>query len=70
MSARLFNHAGTSINEHDGEVHIGSACDHVACVLNVARTVGNDERTLWRCKVAVCNVDGDSLFAFGSQAVS
>ena len=69
MATSLLDHAGSCINKHDGEVHIGCAGDHVSRVLNVARTVSNDERALWRCKVAISDVNGDSLFALCAQAI-
>ena len=69
MSARLLDHTSARIDQHDCQVNVGCTSNHVACVLNVAWAVGNDERTLWRCKIAIGNINGDALLALGPQAV-
>ena len=35
----------------------------------MARSVGNDELPPGRREVAISNIDGDSLLAFGAQAI-
>ena len=50
---------------------IGGRCAryHVAGVLFVSGRVGDDEFALGRGEIAVGDVDGDALFAFGGKAV-
>ena len=69
MAAALLGDAVARVHEHDGEVGRGGAGDHVTCVLHVPGRVGDDELPAWRGEVAVSNVDGDPLFAFGAQTV-
>ena len=69
VSPRLLDYAGSSVDQHDREVHVRCARDHVARVLDVAGAVGDDERTLRRGEVSVSHVDRDALLALGAQAV-
>ena len=57
------------IDEDDGKVGRGCSSHHVSCVLDVSRSVCNDEFALGRGEVAVGHVDGDALFAFRFQAI-
>ena len=69
VSAALLDHAEPRIDEHDGEVGGAGARHHVARVLHVARSVGDDELPARRGKVAVRDVDRDALLPFGAEAV-
>ena len=69
MAARLRNHSRAGIHQDDGKVGSRTAGDHIAGVLFVSRSVGNDELTVIRTEIAVGHIDGDPLFAFGFQAV-
>ena len=69
MATRLRNHTRTGIHQNDGKVGSRTAGDHIAGVLFVSRSVGNDELTVIRTEIAVSHIDGDPLFAFGFQAV-
>jgi len=62
-------YAVAGVNEDDGEVAGGGAGSHVAGVLFMAGGVGDDEFAFIGGEVAVGDVDGDSLFAFGAEAV-
>ncbi len=69
VAAALLGDALARVHEHDGEVGGGGAGDHVAGVLDVAGGVGNDEPPARRGEVAVGDVNGDALLAFGAEAV-
>ena len=69
MAARLRNHSRAGIHQDDGKVGSRTAGDHIAGVLFVSRSVGNDELTVIRTEIAVGHIDGDPLFAFGFQPV-
>ena len=69
MPPRLRQQPFPRIHQHDGQLRSGRAGHHVARVLLVARRVGDDELALRRREVAIGDVDGDALFAFGAQAV-
>jgi hypothetical protein len=66
---RLLDDAVAGVDEDHGDVGRRRAGDRVAGVLHVAGGVGEHERALGRGEVAVGDVDGDALFAFGPQAV-
>ena len=69
MPAGLFDDSLTGIDQHDGQIRCGGTRDHVAGVLHVAGGIGDDELATRGGEVAVGDVDGDALFAFGAQAV-
>ena len=58
------------VHQHHRAIAACRSGHHVACVLLVARRVGNDELACFGGEVAVGHVDGDALFALGFQAVS
>ena len=57
------------VDQDDGEIGGRRAGHHVPRVLHVARRVGDDELASRRGEVAVGDVDGDALLAFGPQPV-
>ena len=57
------------VEQEDGGVRGGGAGYHVARVLFVAGGVGDDVFAPRGAEVAVGDVDGDALFAFGFEAV-
>ena len=57
------------VQQNDGQLRRRSAGGHVARVLLVAGRVGQNEFALGRREIAVGDVDGDALLAFGAQAV-
>ena len=69
VAVGLLEQAMARIDEDDGEVGRGGARNHVSGVLNVSRSVGDDELALGRGEIAVSHVDGDALLALGLQAV-
>ena len=69
MALCLQYRAVAYIDQHEREIGRRRARDHVARVLHVARSVGNDELAARRGEVTVGHVDGDALFALGAQAV-
>ena len=69
MPARLRNDTHTCIHQNNCQVSCRAPGNHVACVLLVSRSIGNDKLTIVGREVAVCHVDGDALFALRLQAV-
>ena len=69
VPAGLLEQPVAGVDEHDHQLCGGCAGHHVAGVLDVARGVGDDEFPLGRGEVAVGDVDGDALLAFGAQPV-
>ena len=61
--------AAARIDHQDGDVGGGGTGDHVACVLLVAGSVGDDELALVGGEEAVGHIDGDALLALGGQAI-
>jgi hypothetical protein len=69
VTAGLGDHALGGIDEDDGQVGGGGTGDHVAGVLFVSGTIGNDEFPPVCAEVTVGHIDGDALFAFGFESV-
>ena len=70
VTTRLRNNAQASINQDDGKVGGWTTRNHVARVLLMSRSVGNDKFALVGREVTVCHIDGDTLFAFSLQSVA
>ena len=70
VAAGLGDDARACVDQDDGQIGGRSSGDHVARVLFVSGGVGDDELAAVCGEVAVCDVDGDSLLAFGFQAVA
>ena len=69
VALRLDGHAVACVYENDGEIAVGGASRHVARILFMSRRIGDDELPFGRGEVAICDIDGDALFAFGLEAV-
>jgi hypothetical protein len=69
VPTRLLEHTLARVQEDQREVGRRRARDHVARVLLVAGSVGDDELAARRVEVAVGDVDRDALLALGAQAV-
>ena len=69
VTAGLCKDALARIDQDDGEVCGRGTGGHVAGVLLVARSVGDDELATLGGEVAVGDVDGDALLALGAKAV-
>lgn len=69
VPAGLLHHACTGVDQDDREFGRGGSGDHVAGVLHVAGGAGEDEAPGSGGEVAVGDIDGDALFALGTQAV-
>ena len=69
MPAGLTQHAGAGVDQQDGHVGVRGAGEHVAGVALVAGRVGQDVAAVGGREEAVRHVDGDALFAFGTQTV-
>ena len=69
MAMGLGQEALAGVDQHDRQVRVRRAGRHVAGVLLVAGSVGDDERANGRREVAVGDVDGDALFPFGFETV-
>jgi hypothetical protein len=69
VAARLLLDAVAGVDQDDGQVAVRRARRHVARVLLVARTVGDDEFAPARREVAIGHVDRDALLALRLEAV-
>ncbi len=69
MAARLSEHTLARIDQNNGKIGCGSACNHVARILLVARRIGNDELALGGGEVTIGDINGNALFALRLQAV-
>ncbi len=69
MTQRLFDDAITRIYQNQSHVGGGSAGNHIAGILNVSRSVGNDKFAFGCGEITVSHVYGNTLFAFGTQTV-
>ncbi len=69
MPAGLLDDAVTGVDQDDRQVGGGSAGDHVARVLDVARAVGDHEIAVRGGEVAVGDIDRDALLALGPQTI-
>src|SRR5699024_4863708 len=65
----LFGRPVAGVDEDDDGIGGRGTGDHVPGVLHMAGAVGEDERAAVGGEVAVGDVDGDALFAFGPQTV-
>ncbi len=69
MAASLRRHAARCVYENEREVGVRGAGHHVAGILLVSRAIDEDERTARGCKIAIGDVDRDTLFALGGEPV-
>ena len=69
MAARLGKHSLARIDQDNGQIGGGSARDHIARVLLVARCVGNDEFALGRGEITIGHINGNTLFTLRLQTV-
>jgi len=69
VPAGLHQHALGGVDQQHRDLGGGGAGRHVARVLLVARRVGQDEAPAGRFEIAIGDVDGDTLLAFGRQPV-
>ena len=69
MAMRLREQSLARVDQHDREIGVGRAGRHVAGELLVAGRVGDDERALFGGEIAIGDVDGDALLAFGLEPV-
>ena len=69
VAARLGQHALARIDQDDGGIGSGRAGDHVARILFVARTIGDDELARLGREEAIGDVDRDALFALRRQPI-
>src|SRR5713101_1801190 len=69
MTPCLWKDSLRGIHKNHSKVRRGSACDHVARVLLVPRSICNDESPPYRREIAAGYIDGDALLAFCAQAI-
>src|SRR5438552_12554214 len=70
VPARLRQQAFSCVYKYDGSIGGGSAGGHVARVLFVTGSIGNDELAPGRGEITISNVNGNSLLALGPQSIS
>ena len=69
VTARLRQNALGRIKQDNGYVSRRCARDHIACVLLVARRIGDDKAAVGRGEITVSNINGNALLALGDQAI-
>ena len=69
MAACLRDYPQAGIDKNYGEVGSRAARNHVAGVLFMPRSVGDNEFAVVGREVSVGHVDGDALFALGFESV-
>ena len=69
MTTRLRQYALARIHEQHGGIGIRSASGHVARVLLMAWCIRDNESATRRGKIAIGDIDGDALFAFGFKTI-
>src|SRR5260370_4139734 len=69
VTSRLGEETFCSVNQNNRQIRRGRARRHISRVLFVSWSIGNDEFAPRRREIAVSHVDGDALFAFGTQAI-
>ena len=70
MSVSLFNNPISGI--YKNQCYIGSRCsgNHIPCVLNMSRSVGDNKFSLRGGEVAIGYINSNSLFPLCPEAVS
>ena len=63
VSTRLCRHSTARINQCDRQLTVARTSRHIACVLLVPWTIGNDETAMGCCEISVRNINCDSLLA-------
>ena len=69
MTDGLLHDTVAGIYENDCQVGCGCARDHVSGILDMSRSVGNDEFAFRGGEISVSHVYSDSLFAFSTETV-
>ena len=65
----LLQYTMTCINQNDAQVGSTSTRYHVAGILNMSRSIG-DDKLAFRCgEIAVSHIDGDALFALSTETI-
>ena len=65
----LLQHAVARIDEDDAQIGSAGTRHHVAGILNMSRSIGDDKLALWCGEIAVSHIDGDALFALGTETI-
>ena len=69
MSFCLYENTTSRINKNNSEIGKRSTNCHISCVFFMSGGVCNNERTMFRCKITISNVNCDSLLSFSHQSV-
>ena len=69
MTTGLRNDSCTGIHQYNGQISRGTAGNHVAGVLFMSRSVGNNKFALVRREITISHVYGDAFFALRFQTV-
>ena len=65
----LLDHSLAGIDKNDRQISGRGPRHHIAGVLDVPWSIGDDKLTPRRGKIAVGDIDGDALFPLGSKAI-
>ncbi len=69
MPYGLFENPFPGINQYYSQISSACTGNHIPCILNMSRGIGNNEFSCRSCKIPVGNINCDTLFALSSQAV-
>ena len=69
MTDGLFHDAMSGVYQNHGEVCSGGSRNHVPGVLDMARSVRNDEFSFRSSEITIGYVDGDALLTLRSESV-
>ena len=69
MSPCLYKNALCRIYKDNGKFRKGCSYCHVSCIFFMTWGICNDKRTVLCCKIAVSDVNCDSLLSLSHQAV-
>ncbi len=70
MPPSLSKYPFAGIDQQDHQVSRRGSGGHITGVLLMSRTIGNDKFASRRREIAISYIDGDTLFALRTQAVS
>ena len=65
----LLQYTMTCINQNDAQVGSTSTRYHVAGILNMSRSIGDDKLALRCGEIAVSHIDGDALFTLSTETI-
>ena len=69
MTSCLHQNTLFCVHKNNGKLGKRSANCHVSCILLMTRSICNNKTSLIRCKITVCNINGDTLLTLSHQTI-